>query len=75
MDTRHVGASWSDNLIGEKLAATKHHLLCVYTIYIYIYIHPQTDSSIVSQLISVARHTRCLKLRLKPSQPYVILIT
>ena len=40
-------------------------------IYIYIYCHPQTDSFIVSQLFSVARHIGCLKLGSKPAQFYV----
>ena len=42
-------------------------------IYIYILCHPQTVS--VSQLISMARHARCLKLGSKPGQLYVSLIT
>ena len=40
-------------------------------IYIYIYCHPQTDCFIVSQLFSVARPTRCFKLRSKPWWIYV----
>ena len=32
----------------------------------YIYCHPQTDCFIVSQLFSVARHTRFPKLGSKP---------
>ena len=34
-------------------------------IYIYIYCHPQTDCFVISQLFSVARHTRCFKLGLE----------
>ena len=30
-------------------------------IYIYIYCHPQTDCFVISQLFTVARHTRCFK--------------
>ena len=44
--------------------------ICIY-IYIYIYSHPQTDSFVVSQLFSVARHVGCLKLGLKPAELYV----
>ena len=40
-----------------------------YTLYIYIYIYCH------SQLISVARHARRLKLGLRPGQLYVSLIT
>ena len=44
-------------------------------IYIYIYIiyicHPQTDCFVVSQFFSVARHVRCFKLGLKPTQLYI----
>ena len=35
-------------------------------IYIYIYCHPQSDSFVVSQLFSVARHAGRLKLGSKP---------
>ena len=35
-------------------------------IYIYIYIHPQTECFVVSQIISMARHTRCFQLGSKP---------
>ena len=43
------------------------------TIYIciYIYSHPQTDCLVVSQLFTVARHVRRLKLGPKPTQLYV----
>ena len=37
----------------------------------HIYCHPQTDCFVVSQLFSVARHLRCLKLGSKPAQLYV----
>ena len=37
----------------------------------YIYSHPQTDCFVVSQLISVARHTGCFKLGLKSTQLYI----
>ena len=40
-------------------------------IYIYIYCHPQIDCFVVSQLFSVARHVRRLKLGSKPDQLYV----
>ena len=40
-------------------------------IYIYIYCHPQADSFVVSQLISVARHAGHFKLGLKPAQLYI----
>ena len=43
----------------------------IYYIYIYIYYHSHTDCFVVSQLYSVARHARCLKLGLKPAQPYI----
>ena len=36
-----------------------------------MYCHPQTDCFIVSQLFSVARHVRRLKLGSKPAQLYV----
>ena len=39
-------------------------------IYIYIYSHPQTESFVVSEFISVARCGRCFKLGLKPSWYY-----
>ena len=45
--------------------------------YIYIYnvcmyvCHPQRDCFIVSQLFSVARHVRRLKLGSKPTQLYI----
>ena len=42
-----------------------------YNRYIYTYRHPQTDCFVVSQLFSVARHVRRLKLGLKPAQLYV----
>ena len=45
--------------------------LIVCTSYIYIYCHPQTDSFVVSQLFSVARHVGRLKLGSKPAQLYV----
>ena len=41
----------------------------------YGYSHPQTDCFVVSQLISVTRHMRCLKLGLKPGQVYISPIT
>ena len=40
-------------------------------IYIYIYCHLQTESFVVSQLFSVARHVGRLKLGSKPAQLYV----
>ncbi len=40
-------------------------------IYIYKYCHPQTDSFVVSQLFSAARHVEHLKLRSKLAQLYV----
>ena len=40
-------------------------------VYSYIYIHPQTDCFVVSQLFSVARQVGRLKLGLKPAQLYV----
>ena len=51
----------------------------VVNIYLYIYVcvcvcvwcHPQTDSFVVSQLFSVARHAGRFKLGLKPAQLYV----
>ena len=42
-------------------------------IYIYIYCHPQTDSFVLLQLFSVARHVGRLNLGSKPAQHYVIL--
>ena len=36
-----------------------------------MYCHPQTDSFVVLQLFSVARHVGCLKLGSKPTQLYV----
>ena len=39
--------------------------------HIYIYSHPLTDCFAVSQLFSVARHVRCLKLGSKPAPLYV----
>ena len=39
----------------------------------YVYCHPQTDCFVVSQLFSVARHVRRLKLGSKPAQLYVSL--
>ena len=44
-------------------------------IYIYIYSHPQTDCFVVLQFFSVARHTSCSKLGLKPTQLYIRLMT
>ena len=41
---------------------------------IYIYCHPQTDCFVVSQLISVTRHTGRCKLGLKPTEIYIRLI-
>ena len=38
---------------------------------IYIYCHQQTDCFVVSQLFSVARHARCLKLGSKFCRLYV----
>ena len=56
-------------------SANKVLCLCIYIyIYICIYNHPQTDYFVVSQLFSVARHVGRLKLGLKPTQLYVILI-
>ena len=43
-------------------------------IYIYIYIHLETACFVVSQLFSVAKHVRRLKLWSKPTQLYVRLI-
>ncbi len=40
-------------------------------IYIYIYCHQNTDSFVVSQLFSMARHGGRLKLGSKPTQLYV----
>ena len=40
-------------------------------IYIYIYCHPQTDCFVLSELFSVARHTRCSKPGSKPIHLYV----
>ena len=40
-------------------------------IYIYIYIYIYTDCFVLPQLFSVARHTRCCKLRLKPDLLYI----
>ena len=37
----------------------------------HIYSHPQTDSFVVSQLFSVARHVRRSKPRSKPTEFYV----
>ena len=54
--------------IGSKFSITLCVCVCVF---IYIYCHPQTDYFIVSQLFSVARHTGCFKLGLKPTQLYV----
>ena len=50
--------------------------ICLYKnnhiyIYTHIYCHPQTHCFIVSQLISVARTRRMLKLGSKPTQLYV----
>ena len=48
--------------------------ICIY-IYIYggvcVYCHPQTDSFVISQLFSVARHVGRLKLGSKPTELYV----
>ena len=52
------------------LSLSLYIYIYIYT-YIYTYCHPQTDSFIVSQLFSVARHTGRFKLSLKPAQLYV----
>ena len=44
--------------------------VCIY-IYIYVYCHPQTDSFVVSELFSVARHVGRLMLGSKSAQFYV----
>ena len=41
----------------------------------YIHCHPQTDCFVQSQLLSVARNTRCFKLGLKPDWLYVCWIS
>ena len=44
--------------------------VCV-CLYVFIYSHTQTDCFLRSHLSSVARHTGCFKLGLKPAQFYV----
>ena len=44
------------------------------TFHMFVYCHPQTDF-IMSQIISLARHAKCLKLGSKAGQLYVSLIT
>ena len=42
--------------------------ICITLSWIYLYCHPQTDSFVVLQIFSVARHVRRLKLGSKPAQ-------
>ena len=53
----------NSNSFKNKLPPNYSLINCIY---IYIYSHSQTDCFVLSELISVARQARFLKLGLKP---------
>ena len=58
--------------LATLMSSDRTKQICLWmTIYIYIYIYISTDSFVVSQLFSVARHVGRLKLGSKPIQLYV----